>query len=80
VNVSIYQAKSKFSELIQAVESGEEVVVSRRKKPVARLLPVTRAKTTRVGSLADRPYHMGEDFDDPVAGSAIANAFGVPEK
>ncbi|TAK85643.1 MAG: type II toxin-antitoxin system prevent-host-death family antitoxin [Betaproteobacteria bacterium] len=37
--VGIYDAKARFSELVAAVAKGREVVITRRGKPVARLLP-----------------------------------------
>lgn len=36
--VNIHEAKTKLSELIAAVEAGEEVVIARAGKPVARLI------------------------------------------
>ncbi|HEX6015297.1 MAG TPA: type II toxin-antitoxin system prevent-host-death family antitoxin [Geminicoccaceae bacterium] len=38
--VNIYEAKTQLSALIQAVERGEEVTITNRNKPVARLVPV----------------------------------------
>ena len=35
--VNIHEAKTHFSELIAAVERGEEIIIARRGKPVARL-------------------------------------------
>ena len=37
--VNIHEAKTHFSELIAAVERGEEIVIARRGKPVARIEP-----------------------------------------
>ena len=39
--VAITEAKTRLSALIQAVERGEEVVITNRNRPVARLVPVT---------------------------------------
>lgn len=39
--VSVAQAKSQFSSLLHSVELGQEVVVTRHGKPVARLVPET---------------------------------------
>ena len=39
-SVNIYEAKTRLSALIQAVERGEEVVITNRNRPVARLVPV----------------------------------------
>jgi prevent-host-death family protein len=37
--VGAYEAKTKFSELLTCVEAGEEILISRRDKVVARLVP-----------------------------------------
>ena len=36
-SIGIYEAKSKLSELVERAESGREVVITRRGKPVAKL-------------------------------------------
>jgi prevent-host-death family protein len=36
----MHEAKTRLSELVKLVEEGEEVVIERRGKPVARLMPV----------------------------------------
>ncbi len=43
-SVSVAQAKARLSELLARVESGEEVVITRRGIPVARLCPERRPK------------------------------------
>jgi prevent-host-death family protein len=45
--VSIYEAKTTLSALLQAVERGEEVVITNRNKPVARLVPFERPRRER---------------------------------
>jgi prevent-host-death family protein len=77
MNVSIYEAKTRFSELITLVEQGEELVVSRRNRPVARIVPIRDSGTKRIGLLAGRPFRMGEGFDAEMA-DALGNLFGVP--
>lgn len=53
VHVTIHEAKTHLSRLIAAVERGEEVVITRRDKPVARLLAEKPAKPCRsLGFLA----------------------------
>lgn len=43
-SVSVAQAKARLSEILARVESGEEVVITRRGKPVARVCPERRPK------------------------------------
>ena len=42
LDYSIAQAKAKLSAMIDAVEAGEEVVITRRGKAVARVLPIVK--------------------------------------
>jgi prevent-host-death family protein len=39
VSVGAYDAKSRLSELLDRVENGEQIVITRHGKPVARLVP-----------------------------------------
>lgn len=45
-SVGAYDAKTHFSELLERVEQGEEVTITRHGSPVAKMIPVHR-KTTR---------------------------------
>ena len=38
--VGAFEAKTHFSELLERAEGGEEIIITRRGKPVARLMPV----------------------------------------
>jgi len=53
-SIGIYEAKSKLSQLVERAESGREVVITRRGKPVAKLVPV------QAGQEVDRKAIMGE--------------------
>ena len=54
MQVNILQAKNRLSELVRAVQAGEEVVIANRGKPVARLVPAQEPPSppARVGSAA----------------------------
>lgn len=39
-SIGAYEAKTHFPELLNRVESGEEIVITRRGIPVARLIPI----------------------------------------
>ena len=45
--VNIHEAKTHLSRLIEDVSAGEEVIIARNGKPVARLLPVTERARPR---------------------------------
>jgi prevent-host-death family protein len=40
--IGAFEAKTKFSELLERVHKGEEIIITRHEKPVARLVPVER--------------------------------------
>jgi len=42
--VGSFEAKTHFSELLERAEHGEEIVITRRGKPVARLVPMAEVK------------------------------------
>ena len=45
--VTVHVAKTQLSRLIAAVEAGDEIIIARRDQPVARLLPIRKARVRR---------------------------------
>jgi prevent-host-death family protein len=63
--VRIREARKRFSALLRRVAAGEEVVVSRAGKPVARIVPVEAHGARRFG--IDRGvFEVPDDFDAPL--------------
>jgi prevent-host-death family protein len=74
--VGMHQAKTQLSKLVERVEAGEEVVITRRGKPAARLVPERRGEG--FASLAGRwkgRVHIADDFDE--LPDDLADAFGM---
>lgn len=72
--VGVHEAKTHLSRLLERVEAGEEIVIERRGRPVARLSAIDPTKVPQLGS--DRGVVVvGDDFDDPLP-SEIADALG----
>lgn len=64
--VNIHAAKTQLSRLIEAVEVGEEIIIARAGKPVARLVPVEQTvKPKRQLGLLNGVYNL-DGFDDPL--------------
>lgn len=62
--VAIHDAKTHLSRLIARVEEGEEIVLRRRDKPVAKLVPYAEPdQGVRVGTLRGE-IELADDFDD----------------
>jgi len=69
--VNVHEAKTHFSKLLVRVEAGEEVVIARAGKPVARLVPVQqKPKERKPGFLKDKIW-MSPDFDAPLPDEII---------
>jgi prevent-host-death family protein len=64
--VTIHAAKTQLSKLIARVEAGEEVIIARRDKPVARLVPIEPPKPKRqFGSMKGKVW-VGPEFFEPL--------------
>ena len=71
--VNIHEAKTHFSRLVSRVERGEEIVIAKAGRPVARLVPV--AITPKLRTLgADRgSVIVADDFDAPLPPDVLAD-------
>ena len=54
IEVSAFEAETRLSSLLDRVSHGEEVVITRRGKAVARLAPVERADPSRASANIDK--------------------------
>ena len=62
--INVYEAKTNLSKLLNRVEQGEEVVIGRSGRPVARLVAYRPRQVPRVpGRLAGK-VKMADDFAD----------------
>jgi prevent-host-death family protein len=50
-SVGAFEAKTHFSQLLQRVAKGEEIVITKHDRPVARLVPAERSKRDRVAEV-----------------------------
>lgn len=64
--VSIEEARTILSDLIKAVNEGEEVVITEDSQPVVKLMPVTQEKTRPQFGSAKGLIIIHDDFDEPL--------------
>ena len=65
---NIHEAKTHFSKLLERVSNGEEVVIAKAGKPVARLLPyVAEDNSARIPGIDRGKVTIMPDFDAPLA-------------
>ncbi len=66
--VTIHEAKTHLSKLIQRALDGEEIVIARGKKPVVKLVVMPEArKQRRLGGAPNLIKYMADDFNAPLA-------------
>jgi prevent-host-death family protein len=61
--VNMHDAKTHLSKLVERVEGGEEIVISRAGKPAAKLVPIEKLGPRKLGGWEGRVW-MAPDFDD----------------
>jgi antitoxin (DNA-binding transcriptional repressor) of toxin-antitoxin stability system len=66
VNVNVYAAKTNLSKLLKRAERGEEIVIMRNGRPVAKLAAFGPSRKPRqLGTLKGR-IRVRKDFDAPL--------------
>jgi prevent-host-death family protein len=63
--VNVHEAKTHLSQLLVRVAQGEEIIIARAGKPVARLVPV-EPKSPRVLGQDRGLFEVPEDFNAPL--------------
>lgn len=74
--IGMHEAKTQLSKLVERVEAGEEIVITRRGEPAARLVPERRGEgfASLSGAWRGR-VKIAEDFDE--LPSDLADALGM---
>lgn len=64
--VNIHEAKTHLSRLVEQAAAGQEIIIAKAGKPVARLVPLeARPQPKRLGLLKGK-VRVPDDFDDPL--------------
>jgi prevent-host-death family protein len=74
---NIHDAKTNLSRIIERVEHGEEIIISRAGNPVAKVIPLTgRVQRSGRGSLRGT-LQLAQDWDSDSVNESIAADFGM---
>jgi prevent-host-death family protein len=65
--VTIHQAKTNLSKLIERAADGEEIIIARGSKPVARLVPLGAVKGKRKPGSWKGRFVLGPEFFEPLS-------------
>jgi prevent-host-death family protein len=66
MEVNIHEAKTHFSKLWERVALGEEVVIAKVGKPVAKLVAISAAPRKFILGSAKGEFTVPDDFNDPL--------------
>ena len=64
--VNIYEAKTQLSALVERAAAGEEIIIAKNGRAVARLVPLAKRTTPRPLGRFKGEFVMGKDFDAPL--------------
>ena len=66
VQINIHEAKTHLSKLLQRVIAGEEIVIAKAGKPVAKIVPLEQEHVARKPGSAKGQVWMAPDFNAPL--------------
>ena len=64
MTVSVHEAKTHLSRLLQRIAAGEDVIITQSGQPVGRLVPID--ETTPVFGVDEGRFVVPDDFDEPL--------------
>ncbi|MGE5597327.1 MAG: type II toxin-antitoxin system Phd/YefM family antitoxin [Hyphomicrobiales bacterium] len=76
--VNTHEAKTHLSRLLACVERGEEIVIARAGKPIARLVPAERQKHKPVLGTARGLVVLKPGWDDPMSEEELDGWYDAP--
>ena len=76
--VNIHAAKTNLSALVEEAASGQEIIIAKAGKPMARLVPLDKPKFDRKPGMWKGLIEIHDNFDDPLP-PEIAAAFGMTD-
>jgi prevent-host-death family protein len=66
MEVNIHEAKTHLSRLLERVTMGEEVIIAKAGKPIAKLVRLGSGPKKRVLGSAKGEFTVPDDFNDPL--------------
>ncbi len=74
MEVNIHEAKTQLSRLIEQALRGEEVIIAKAGRPVARLIPIQKRKPILGSARGTIEFQPG--WDDPLSDKEMEEIFG----
>jgi prevent-host-death family protein len=74
--VNIYEAKTRLSQLVEEAASGQDVVIARAGRPVARLTRLAGTTRKRRLGVLDGRFRIPDDFNRPLPDDVLRSFEG----
>ncbi len=75
--INIHEAKTHLSRLVEDVARGDEIVIAKAGKPVARLVGIETDRAPRRRGLLKGKIWIADDFDAPLPADVLASFEGA---
>ena len=74
--VNIHAAKTHLSSLLEEVAAGEEIIIAKAGKPLARLVPLEKPDVRKTFGMLKGKIWISDDFDAPLPPEIVNNLNG----
>ena len=71
MTLNLYDAKTQLSSLVEMAAAGEEIIIAKNGKPMAKLVPVRERVKRKPGRLKGKIW-LSKDFDAPMTEQELA--------
>lgn len=72
--LNLYEAKTSLSKLVDRAAAGEEIIIAKAGRPLAKLVPLTQVRKPRQPGGWQGKIQIADDFDAPLP-NEILDAF-----
>jgi prevent-host-death family protein len=76
--VNVHEAKTHLSRILDRVSAGEEIVIAKAGRPIARLVPLKDQGIARVPGTYAGKIRIADDFDAPLPDDTLEDFEGGP--
>lgn len=73
--INIHEAKTHLSRLVEDAAAGQEIIIAKHGRPVAKLVAITFSSAPRIGALKGK-LNIPTDFDAPLPDDVLATFEG----
>lgn len=64
--IDVQNVQISLEDILALVRQGTDVILTEASMPFARMIPLTKSPTTRIGGLHQGAIRTRDDFDDPL--------------